>query len=142
MTEYKINIFVDATANNFYEFPFDIMERGAYQVYVNFSGGRGDMGDANESNPLLNTDIFNSVLDNYTSPTSTTTYPFSIPLQCASPTLSDNRYVSFLYREPNPIYINSPPLNNTFNINMTSVFQKTTTIATIKGFLSLRFVKI
>jgi hypothetical protein len=142
MTEYKLNIFVDAVANNVYEFRFEIMERGAYQVYVNFSGGRGDMGDANESNPLLNTDIFNSVLDNYTSDVSRTTYPFSIPLQCASPTLSDNRYVSFLYREQNPIYINNPPINNTFNINMTSVFQRTTTISTIKGFLSLRFVKL
>ena len=104
MTEYKLNIFVDAVANNVYDFRFEIMERGAYQVYVNFSGGRGDMGDANESNPLLNTDIFNSVLNNYTSAASTTTYPFSIPLQCASPTLSDNRYVSFLYREPYPYH--------------------------------------
>ena len=140
--EYKINIFVDAVANNEYQYPFDIMEPGGYYVYINFSGGQGDMGDSYESNPLLNTDIFNSVLGNYTSDVSKTTYPFSIFLQCTSPTLSDNRYVSLVYRESVPIYIHSPPSNNKFNINITSVFQKTTPITTIIGFLSLRFIKI
>jgi hypothetical protein len=145
MAEYKINIYCENASETTCQFDFNIMEKGAYKVYTTYSGGQADYKDPYDSNIILNTNLFDGVFYIPNDETSQTTYQYAIPLTSPTPINTLTRYGSVIYDEPHPIYINNPPSNSKFTIVLNNVFKKTESqfrISSVKGLLSLRFVKI